>query len=257
LDKKHNFEVIVGKSILSFAEGAEDRTPSLKRFGFVQTLDTQSKRRLYEVLQSQDLQMNQAITFLSDGDDTLRALQMEMSPKATHILDWFHLTMKLTVLDQFGKGLVQCEAVLGEQIRDQIERLKWSLWHGQVDKALGKIDDLKTLSEPFAETYARFPRWIKALSELRTYIVNNRHVIPNYGERYHNGEAIATGFVESTVNEVVSKRFCKKQQMQWSKEGAHLLLQTRVRTLNGELGAIFKRWYPDMDLEVEEISVAA
>jgi hypothetical protein len=64
-------------------------------------------------------------------------------------------TMKLTVLDQFGKGLVQCEAVLGEQIRDQIERLKWSLWHGQVDKALGKIDDLKTLSEPFAETYAR------------------------------------------------------------------------------------------------------
>ena len=98
---------------------------------------------------------------------------------------------------------------------------------------------------------------VQALSELRTYIVNNRHVIPNYGERYHNGEAIATGFVESTVNEVVSKRFCKKQQMQWSKEGAHLLLQTRVRTLNGELGAIFKRWYPDMDLEVEEISVAA
>ncbi len=42
-----------------------------------------------------------------------------------------------------------------------------------------------------------------------------------------------------------------------SKEGAHLLLQTRVRTLNGELGTIFKRWYPDMDLEVEEIPIAA
>jgi hypothetical protein len=55
------------------------------------------------------------------------------------------------------------------------------------------------------------------------------------------------------VNEVVSKRFCKKQQMQWSKEGAHLLLQTRVRTLNGELGAIFKRWYPD--IRVAGISV--
>ena len=92
---------------------------------------------------------------------------------------------------------------------------------------------------------------------MRTYIENNRHVIPNYGERYRNGEPIATGFVESTVNEVVSKRFCKKQQMQWSKEGAHLLLQTRVRTLNGELSAIFKRGYPDMDLEVEEMPVAA
>ena len=255
-DKKHKFEVIVGKSILSFEED-EDRTPSLKRFGFVQTLDTQSKRRLYEVLQSQDLQMNQEITFLSDGDDTLRRLQLEMSPKAIHILDWFHLTMRLTGLGQFGKGLAQCEAVLGGQIQDQMERLKWSLWHGQVDKALGKIDDLKTSIEPFSETYARFPQLVKALSQLRTYIVNNRHLIPNYGERYRNGQAIATGFVESTVNEVVSKRFCKKQQMQWSKEGAHLLLQTRVRVLNGELAGIFKRWYPDMDLEVEEIPIAA
>jgi hypothetical protein len=256
-DKKHHFEVIVGKSMLSFGEGAEDRPPSLKRFGFVQTLDTPPKRRLYEVLHAQDLQMNQEITFLSDGDDKLRELQWEMSPKATHILDWFHLTMKLTVLGQFGKGLVQCNAVLGEAIREQIARLKWSLWHGQVDKALGKIDALETSIEPFSATYARFTHLVKALSALRTYVVHNRHVIPNDGERYHNGEAIATGFVESTVNEVVSKRFCKKQQMQWSKEGAHLLLQTRVRTLNGELGAIFKRWYPDMDLEVEESSVAA
>src|SRR5215471_9275251 len=256
-DKKHRFEVIVGKSVLSVREDEDVQSPSPKRLGFVQTLDTKPKRRLYEVLQSQGLQMNQEITFLSDGDDTLRKLQLEMSPRATHLLDWFHLTIRLTVLDQYGKGLVQCEAVLGEAIRNQIERLKWSLWHGQVDKALSKIDDLETSIEPFSGTYARFPRLVKALSELRTYIVNNRDLIPNYSERYHNGEAIATGFVESTVNEVVSRRFCKKQQMQWSKEGAHLLLQTRVRTLNGELGAIFKGWYPDMDLEVEEIPIAA
>jgi hypothetical protein len=165
--------------------------------------------------------------------------------------------MKLTVLGQYGKGLVPCEAVVGEQIQDQIERLKWSLWHGQVDKALGKLDDLETSIKPCSETYARFAPLVKALSALRTSIVNNRHVIPNDGERYRNGEPIATGFVESTVNEVVSKRFCKKQQMQWSKEGAHLLLQTRVRTLNGELGTIFKRWYPDMDLEVQEMPLAA
>src|SRR5467141_3015876 len=165
--------------------------------------------------------------------------------------------MKLTVLGQFGKGLVQCEAELGEQICDQIERLTWSLWHGQVEKALGKIDDLKTSIAPFEETYARFPRLIKALAELRTSIVHNRHVIPNDGQRYHHGEAIATGFVESTVHQVVRKRFCKKQQMQWSKSGAHLLLQTRVKTLDGELSVIFKRWYPDMDVEVEEVPAAA
>jgi len=67
------------------------QSPSPKRLGFVQTLATKPKRRLYEGLQSQGLQMNQEITFLSDGNDTLRALQLEMSPQATHILDWFHL----------------------------------------------------------------------------------------------------------------------------------------------------------------------
>ncbi len=258
VDKKHKFEVIVGKSIRRFdGDQAEVEAPSLKRFGFVQTLDTKSKRRLYEVLQSQNLQMNQAITFLSDGNDSLRQLQLEMSPKAIHILDWYHLSMKLTVLGQYGKGLLQCEAVLGATICDQIERLKWSLWHGQVDKALGKIDELERSIAPFGATYGRYAGLVKALSALRTYVVNNQHLIPNYGERYRNGEPIATGFVESTVNEVVSKRFCKKQQMQWSKEGAHLLLQTRVRTLNGELAGIFKRWYPDLDMKAEELPMAA
>jgi hypothetical protein len=76
-----------------------------------------------------------------------------------------------------------CEAGLGAEIGNKIERLKWSLWHGQVDKALGKSDDLETSMEPFSETYARFPRLVKAWSELRTSIVHNRHVIPNYGER--------------------------------------------------------------------------
>jgi hypothetical protein len=54
-----------------------------------------------------------------------------------------------------------------------------------------------------------------------------------------------------------NKSLCKKQQMQWSKEGAHLLLQTRVRTLNGELAGIFRRWYPDLDIKAEEIPMAA
>jgi len=35
---------------------------------------------------------------------------------------------------------------------DQIERLKWSLWHGQVDKARGKIDDLASSIGLFQET---------------------------------------------------------------------------------------------------------
>jgi hypothetical protein len=56
---------------------------------------------------------------------------------------------------------------------------------------------------------------------------------------------ISTAFVESTINQVVSRRFVKKQQMQWTLRGAHLLLQTRTRVLNEDLDDVFRRWYPN------------
>jgi len=82
------------------------------------------------------------------------------------------------------------------------------------------------------------------LTEFEIYIRNNREFIPNFGERYRQGETISTAFVESTINQVVSRRFVKKQQMHWTPRGAHLLLQTRTKVLNNELEDVFRRWYP-------------
>ena len=61
---------------------------------------------------------------------------------------------------------------------------------------------------------------LKTVEKFYTYIDNNAGFIPSYGERYRYGERIGTGFVESTVNQVISKRFCKRQQMQWTKRGS-------------------------------------
>ena len=58
-----------------------------------------------------------------------------------------------------------------------------------------------------------------------------------------------TAFVESTINQVVSRRFVKKQQMQWTLRGAHLLLQARTKVLNDELEDVFRRWYPQFRTE--------
>ena len=87
-------------------------------------------------------------------------------------------------------------------------------------------------------------RLLKYVRELATYITNNAGCIVNYGERYRNGEWISTGFVESTIKQVVSKRMVKKQQMQWTPEGAHLLLQVRTHVLNDDWEATFRNWYP-------------
>jgi hypothetical protein len=123
-----------------------------------------------------------------------------------------------------------------------MERLQWSLWHGQVDQALGTSEELETSMAPCSETYAREAGWVKALLELRTSIVHHRPVIPHDGASYRHGEPIATGCVEATVHEVVSKRCGQKPHMAWSKAGAPLLRQTRVRTLHGAWAGIFKRW---------------
>ena len=72
-----------------------------------------------------------------------------------------------------------------------------------------------------------------------------------------NGERISTAFVESAVNQVVSKRMVKKQQMAWTERGAHLLLQVRTRVLNGELEETFRRWYPKFRPEVPAVLKAA
>src|ERR1035437_9118975 len=47
-----------------------------------------------------------------------------------------------------------------------------------------------------------------------------------------------------TIDQFVSRRFVKKQQMQWTLRGAHLLLQTRTKVLNDELEKTFQQWYP-------------
>ena len=46
---------------------------------------------------------------------------------------------------------------------------------------------------------------------------------------------LSTAHVESVINHLVNHRLSKKQQMRWSPEGAHYLLQVRAELLNGTL----------------------
>jgi hypothetical protein len=161
-------------------------------------------------------------------------------------------TMRLTVMQQTAKSLPETTQdeemtyAVRAPVLKELERLKWFLWHGNVYQAFQVMQsvegDLEGAVATSADATSR--KLLKAVEEFHTYIENNANFIPNYGERYRQGERISTGFVESTVNQVISKRMVKKQQMQWSPRGAHLLLQIRTRVLNGEWEATFRTWYP-------------
>jgi hypothetical protein len=229
------FEVIAGKSVTAAGDA--------KRFAFVNNYDDTPKRRLFEVLKSQGMQPNQQVTFLSDGADTVRDLQLYLTPNAEHILDWFHITQRITVMRQMAKGLGAKGSQLRELAMKELERIKWFLWHGNVFRVLQTVQEL-LMDLDTDEPAEKVAKLLKKLEEFEIYIKNNAGFIPNYGERWRYGETITTAFVESTINQVVSKRMVKKQQMRWSQRGAHLLLQIRTRVLNDELRETFRQWYP-------------
>lgn len=55
------------------------------------------------------------------------------------------------------------------------------------------------------------------------------------GNRYRHGEPIVTDFVEPAINQVISKRFVKRQTRGLAIGNAHRLLQVRTAVLNGDL----------------------
>ena len=231
-----HFEIIVGKTI-------EANTKS-KRFAFAQTHDDKSKQRVAATLKTHGMRMNSDVTFLTDGADDVRGLPADLHPDSDQVLDWFHVSMKVTNLQQIARGIAVREQV--EETRHELEGVKHRLWHGYVHRALTASDALLEQCEFASVVDDAFYRLHGKLSEFRNYIWKNRASIPRYADRQQFREHFSTAFAESAVNEIVSKRMAKSQQMRWSKRGAHLLLQVRVKVLDGDLHDRFAQWYPCM-----------
>src|ERR1019366_5625175 len=169
----------------------------------------------------------QPTTFLSDGGETVRQAQGEFREFGEPILDWFHVAMRTTQLSQAIKGLAADAPVDGDPADRTdaclrgLRRAKAYLWHGSPHRALRTLEDL---SWDIGTESPRAAALHEKLEEFMNYITTKGAAIPNYADRHRHGEPIASGFVESAVNQVVSKRLVKKQQMRWTMAGAHRLL---------------------------------
>ena len=106
-------------------------------------------------------------------------------------------------------------------MQKRLESAKWHLWHGNTIKGLELIHELDCDADlhlqEAATKYEKIKPLIRYISELESYLRQNTLLIVDYSDRYRYGEAISTGFVESTVNYVVAKRFTKKPRHGGSK----------------------------------------
>ena len=121
-------------------------------------------------------------------------------------------------------------------IGDDVRSVKWNLWHGKVGRAIERLEQIISnlaFHSCHADTSAK--RIVDLAQHLLTYVRSNRNAVVDYGARYRSGRRIASSLAESAVDSLVARRMVKKQQMQWSLQGAHRMLQVRAAVLNGDL----------------------
>jgi hypothetical protein len=232
---ERTFEIVAGKVL-----GDQDQAT---RFAFVREGSASGGNAIARLLRHHGTTAETRVTVLSDGDAGLRAIQRAAAPEAEHVLDWFHIAMRWQHVHQLATGHHGESAEARVWLLDRIVRAKWALWNGQRLKTFGHLADLRA----WTWTARADPSWLSQLRthlcELTHYLDANADSLPNYGARYRAGAAISTAFVESAVNEIVSRRMVKRQQMRWNRFTVQPFLAVRVHVLNATLEDAFRHWH--------------
>lgn len=155
------------------------------------------------------------IVCLADGAENCWSITHSIESSCgqlTFILDWFHIAMKFKNIS------------IPRELHEKYDKVKWHLWRGNVDKALKRLEQLKSLINDV--------HVITKLNKLAIYIENNKKGIINYEVRKKRGLVFTSNLAESTVNTLINERQKGRKKMLWSREGAHNILQIRTSTFS-------------------------
>lgn len=198
---KHHWEIL-SKTVVASAK--QDKQKSIKKM-------------ITNAGAKQGMRENTKLTVLTDGAKNCWSAASDIISSQTcvvTILDWFHIAMKFT----------NRESIIPDELSEEFKKSKWCLWHGDIDKALAKLDEIKLNLD---ENKTR-------IKTLINYLKNNREHIVNYAEREKSGEAFTSQLAESTVNNLVNERQKHDKRMQWSREGSDNVLQIRSSKQSGD-----------------------
>lgn len=170
----------------------------------------------------QGLSPKTQITALCDGAENCWKIVEAFKPlsaSVTCILDWFHISMKIQNIS------------LPEKLKPKLDKVKWLLWHGNVESAITKLD-LLIEEAPKAKR--------QRLEKLKHYLTNNADKIVNYQEREKAGGVFTSNLAESTVESLINQRCKGQQHMRWSREGINPLLQLRAAVASNDWNQLWK-----------------
>ncbi|MBW4093088.1 MAG: hypothetical protein HIU82_18605 [Proteobacteria bacterium] len=199
------------------------------------------QRQLRGVLQGLGLTPQTPVTVLSDVAAGPRTLGEAASEgPVSHVLDWFHLAMRIQHVAQCVKGWPDTTAEdrqIGAGVADSIEHIHWSLRYGQVRRALDLIGQtlsrLNIMAGMKSKTARVASKVMRALVALETYVAGLADLIIDYATARRCEEPFSTSPTEGAVQWLLHRRMAAQQQMRWSPRGAHLMLKVRTSIVNG------------------------
>jgi hypothetical protein len=200
----------------------------------------QQYTQLNGVLSGLGMTADTEVTILSDGADGPRSLGEAASTGTVfHVLDWFHLAMRVQHASQCARGWPSATVRGrrdGARFADAVEHIRWRLWHGQSVRALRLIQ--RTLAAVEAKATGKTAaarsaaKLTKALITLETYVSGLTDLIIDYASARLDDEPFSTSPTEGAVQWLLHRRMAAQQQMRWSPRGAHLMLQVRTAIVN-------------------------
>lgn len=181
----------------------------------LQTIKTYVVNAAYK----QGLSRQTNITALADGAHNCWSVISVLEPRCQDlqcILDWFHISRKFQKVHN----------ALLESKQEVLESVKWRLWHGQAEEALSKLESLQNEMSDASEK--------SQLQSLGEYLQRNRAYLINYQSRKQRNQTYTSQVAESHIETLINARHKKKGKMQWTREGAHRVLQIRASMASGE-----------------------
>ena len=237
--QKRHLDVVVGK-----IESAQ----MSRRFGLVQQAAQSPSRQVRQYLQDTGWDGESPVTVISDGEPALPNLvRYAVGGPVRHILDWWHISMRVKHVENAVKGLLQAKNFPGIPVLFgwPAERLRWYLWHGKVRAATTDLrwllTDCTRLCKVDPEVRDAATRVQARCRELYTYLANNMDSLTDYGRRYRNGLPISSSRAEGCVDDIGNTRMGKRRRMRWSPKGAHHVAIVRAAVLDGRLTSAYHR----------------
>ena len=163
--------------------------------------------------------------FLADGEQALWQIKQERFPQARGMLDWNHVSRKLT----HAFGVIDSPAAR----KKKAERLRALLWAGKTAEALRQLRRLHTqLGKEELSDSRKQQR--EQLREYIGYLEANRPWLIDYAQAQQEGYVVSSSIMESAINHLLAARLKKRRSRRWLREGADSVARLITCIENGD-----------------------